>query len=213
LDRRQFFRRGFNNIANVMLTAAEEQALRKARNWLRPPFAVDELDFLSKCTRCDACIEACPHQVIFSLTQVQGGTAAGTPALDLVNKGCHLCSDWPCLNACETGALERPDVVDEAHTIDEDSAPGLSLTPDQRLSDVSIDIDQCLPYLGPECGACLGSCPVSALTWQGTKPNIDQTLCVGCALCREACITEPKSISIAKTTPSNQVSESSDAGL
>jgi ferredoxin len=33
------------------------------------------------------------------------------------------------------------------------------------------------------------------LTWLGgIKPRIDPTLCTGCAMCREACITEPKAV-------------------
>ena len=27
---------------------------------LRPPWALDERDFLAACTRCDACVRACP---------------------------------------------------------------------------------------------------------------------------------------------------------
>jgi len=63
----------------------------------------------------------------------------------------------------------------------------------------SIDERSCLPYLGPECGACADSCPVAgALQWpDGRKPVIDQDLCAGCALCREACIVDPKAVGIA----------------
>ena len=69
-----------------------------------PPFAVDELDFLLACTRCDKCIEACPHDVLFKLPARTGLQAAGTPAMDLLNRGCHLCRDWPCVAACEPDA-------------------------------------------------------------------------------------------------------------
>lgn len=40
-----------------------------------------------------------------------------------------------------------------------------------------------------------GSCPIEgALVWQDEKPKIDADLCVGCAMCREACIIEPKAV-------------------
>ena len=53
-------------------------------------------------------------------------------------------------------------------------------------------------YNGPECGACAHVCPVpGALSWEGgLRPVIDQSICTGCALCREACITNPKSVDI-----------------
>jgi ferredoxin-type protein NapG len=198
MDRRQFFRKGYAKAASVVISAAEQHALQKARNWLRPPFAIDEFDFLAKCTRCDACTDACPHQVIFPLPAARGGSVAGTPALDLLNKGCHLCSDWPCVNACETGALEKLVVADDVESGESKQPQPRMLEPAHRLSDVSIDTTQCLPYLGPECGVCRGSCPVSALTWQDNKPVIDQDRCVGCALCREVCITDPNSIKVEK---------------
>jgi ferredoxin-type protein NapG len=196
MDRRQFFRKGFRNAAKVAISAADQHAAQKASNWLRPPFAIGELDFLLKCTRCDACIEACPHQVIFPLPEARGVTVAGTPALDLLNKGCHLCSDWPCVNACDTGALQLLFNVDDERSEPLGEPQPRVLEPGDRLSNVSVDTTLCLPYLGPECGACRDSCPVSALNWEGNKPVIDQNTCVGCGLCREACITEPKSIAI-----------------
>ncbi|MCP4072342.1 MAG: hypothetical protein GY742_11465 [Hyphomicrobiales bacterium] len=39
---------------------------------MRPPFAIEEFDFLTKCTRCHDCIEACPHQAIYSLSSRRG---------------------------------------------------------------------------------------------------------------------------------------------
>ncbi len=65
------------------------------------------------------------------------------------------------------------------------------------LAIVTIDETRCLPYRGPECGACRDSCPVpDALTWEGSRPRIDQEHCLGCALCREACVVEEKAVRI-----------------
>jgi formate hydrogenlyase subunit 6/NADH:ubiquinone oxidoreductase subunit I len=37
-----------------------------------------------------------------------------------------------------------------------------------------------------------------ALEWDGGgRPTINATLCTGCAQCREACIVDPKAISVA----------------
>ncbi len=115
---------------------------------------------------------------------------AGTPALDLLNKGCHLCEDWPCVSACEANALLLPVQTDEE---DRQISPPLP-----TLAKAVIDEKNCLPFSGPECGACISSCPVEgALKLDMAKPVINQGLCTGCGLCRENCITEPKSINIA----------------
>ena len=66
-----------------------------------------------------------------------------------------------------------------------------------RLAIASADPGQCLPYMGPECGACRDSCPVSgAMVWEMEKPRIEITRCTGCGLCREACIQDPSAVHI-----------------
>lgn len=189
MDRRSFFRRGTQKLAQAATETLRHRVEARAKHWIRPPFALPELDFLLACTRCAACIEACPHGVIFELSAKVGATAAATPALDLTQRGCQLCNDWPCVTACAAHALRR----------DEESS-------DQtlpRLARALIDRDQCLPYRGPECGACRDSCPVpGALVWQGSRPMIDVEQCIGCAQCRSACIVEPGAIVIKSLEPS-----------
>ncbi len=158
------------------------QAFRRAGSWIRPPFAHDELEFLARCTRCDKCIDACPHDVLFALRTEVGRHAAGTPAMDLLRHGCHMCDGWPCVAACAPGALALPEG---------ETAP-------PKFAAARIDPAVCLPYSGPECGACAGSCPVpGALNWDGgVRPVIDAEHCTGCGLCREACIADPKAVQI-----------------
>ncbi|MEN8167856.1 MAG: 4Fe-4S dicluster domain-containing protein [Pseudomonadota bacterium] len=185
MDRRAFFRRGLDKAAKAAVKHADARVSRYAKHWIRPPFALAELEFLLACTRCDDCIDACPHQLIFPLPARLGAQVVGTPALDLLNKGCQLCEDWPCVAACEPGALKRPAEQDES-----------GIEP-PRLAFAWIDTQRCLPYSGPECGACAASCSVpGAMVWEGERPRIDPDLCVGCALCREHCIVEPKAVEI-----------------
>jgi len=129
--------------------------------------------------------------VVFSLGPQLGADVVGTPALDLTNKACHLCQDWPCVAACEVGALKLPTDIEESE----------HLLP--VLATCSINTNTCLPYNGPECGACEGSCPVDgALGWQSEKPYIDKEACVGCGLCRLACVLSPSAIKV-ETIASN----------
>lgn len=191
MDRRGFFKKVLHGGARQAVDHVEGKVNRAAERWIRPPFAVAELDFLLACTRCGDCIAACPHDVIFPLAGRLGPQVAGTPALDLLNKGCHLCGDWPCVTACPEPALILPEVSEVPDAPAPNSLPLLAMA--------SIDRDTCLPWQGPECGACEGSCPVpGALRWEASKPIIDPGRCVGCGLCREACIVEPSAVTLAK---------------
>ena len=181
-QRRQFFRRLTGQTTEAAVKQVEARVLEKAKQWIRPPFAIHELEFLFTCTRCGDCARACPHQVIFNLPARLGADVVGTPALDLLNKGCHLCDDTPCVSACTAHALRR----DTASTLTQ-----------LRLAQVQIDTSRCLPYLGPECGACISTCTIEgALVFHHEKPHIDPQRCTGCARCREACITEPKAVTV-----------------
>ena len=181
LERRQFFRRAFARSGETIVKQLDDRVAKKAANYIRPPYAIAEMEFLLACTRCHACVEACPHQVIFPLSNKLGTEVLGTPALSLVNKACLLCEDFPCVSTCEPQALKK----------DEQAAAF------PKLAKVSINVQTCLPYQGPECGVCVAACPVDgAIKLDMEKPVIDVAVCVGCGQCRQACIVEPKAINI-----------------
>ncbi|MEE8321316.1 MAG: 4Fe-4S dicluster domain-containing protein [Gammaproteobacteria bacterium] len=185
MDRREFFKAGIQQTSKTAVQIADEYVTQRAYRWIRPPYALDELEFLLACTRCDKCVEACPHKVIFTLPARLGVQVAGTPALDLLNKGCHLCSDWPCIEVCEPKALRYPELEKEEPR------------PLPQIAYAEINTQTCLPYSGPECSACAHACPVpGAMIWEKGKPRINPETCTGCGLCREECIVELKAIDI-----------------
>jgi ferredoxin-type protein NapG len=185
MDRREFFKAGVEKISKTAVKVVDNKVNQRASHWIRPPYALTELEFLLACTRCDKCIEDCPHNVIFKLPAKLGMQVVGTPAMDLLNKGCHLCEDWPCVEACEPKALQFPE-VEEGEVL-----------PLAKIAYAEINTQTCLPYTGPECGACASSCPApGALLWDMERPRIDPEVCVGCSLCREACIANPKAVTI-----------------
>ena len=127
MDRRAFFDSVIKKISKTIVKIVDDKINERASRWARPPYAIEEMKFLLACTRCDKCITACPYNVIFRLSTKQGMQTAGTPAMDLLNKGCHLCDDWPCVTACDSGALCLP--------ITEDGEkPPLKKLPTQRLT-------------------------------------------------------------------------------
>ena len=192
MDRRDFFRTAFRKTTEKAVKYAEAKVEQQAQHWIRPPYAINEFDFLISCTRCTDCTEACPHDVIFPLSKRVGIKAVKTPALDLLNKACHLCEDWPCVNACKEGALAFPQAEDVEKDIDDKA----SEIPLPLLATASINTQTCFPYSGPECGAC-NICPVpDALVWDQQRPSINNEICVGCGLCREVCIVEPSAVEI-----------------
>ena len=192
MDRRDFFRAGFKKVTRTVVNEVDARIEKKARHYLRPPYAIKEAEFLLACTRCEECVAACSYGVIFKLPARLGAEIVGTPALDLLNKGCHLCNDWPCVTACQADALKlpKPEVDEETN----ETKP----IPLPRLAKVTLNEQTCLPFSGPECGACVPDCPVpGAMVLNDEKPYIVPDLCPGCGMCREACILEDKAIKIA----------------
>ena len=195
MDRRSFFTQGAGKVAQKVTQHAAEKARQSSTRWIRPPFAIEELDFLISCNRCGDCIAACPHQIIFPLSAKLGVKVVATPAMDLINQGCHLCEDWPCVNACEKDVLTIPNEENSENENKKES----EVIADKNLPNIAkvfINEATCLPYSGPECGACR-VCPVEgAMIWDMEKPSINMSLCTGCAMCREACIVTPKAINV-----------------
>jgi len=195
LDRRAFFTKGAGKVAQTVTKHAAEKARKNASRWIRPPFAIEELDFLIGCTRCSDCINACSYGIIFPLPSKLGVKVFNTPAMDLNNQGCHLCEDWPCVQACEKNVLSLTELINP-QTQETLETNKTAAKPLPKISRVSINTKTCLPYNGPECGAC-NICPVEgAMIWEMNKPVIVEAICTGCALCREACIVEPKAINL-----------------
>jgi len=190
-SRRAFFRRAAGKAAEKVVEQAQAKIEARAARWVRPPYALSELEFVLACTRCGDCIEACPYKVIFPLPASYGADVAATVALDVVNGGCHLCEDWPCVSVCDADALKMPPDNEE------ELEKGESVKVWPKMARAEINPDDCLPFRGPECGACEGCCPIpDTLTFNREKPQINKDSCAGCGLCRAACISTPNAIII-----------------
>lgn len=105
MDRKQFFSDAFKLAVGKTLELASENVIVKhcesqAQVKQRPPGAGAEPDFLRACTGCDACMSACPYNVIY-IEDLE----KRDPVIYPETSPCQECSDYPCIAACPTQAL------------------------------------------------------------------------------------------------------------
>ncbi|MBS0198694.1 MAG: 4Fe-4S binding protein [Planctomycetes bacterium] len=133
----------------------------------RPPGAVPEAAFLSGCTRCNKCIEVCPVGAIVHAPE-RFREAAGTPMIDPYSAACVMCTDTPCIAACEPSVLQaqRP----------------------KKMGVAWVQHMACLAYTGSFCTVCSERCPVEgAIEVKLGKPRIREDICTGCGVCASVC--------------------------
>ncbi|MCP4757858.1 MAG: 4Fe-4S dicluster domain-containing protein [Planctomycetes bacterium] len=135
----------------------------------RPPGAVAEGQFLASCTRCGDCVTACPPQAIRWAPPESGERRAGTPFIDAIRQSCVMCSDTPCITACEPGVLRSE----------------LPLT----MATARVDAIACLAWRGQPCRLCVDQCPVDGVISVDAeqRPIIDPGHCTGCGVCVQVC--------------------------
>ncbi len=133
----------------------------------RPPHAVPEPEFMVGCTKCDACLQACPPHAIFRTPESEG-ILAGLPIIDASAQPCLMCDDMPCVPVCEAGVLR----------MDAPVAMGIA----------KIDSVTCLAFQGTVCTICVEHCPVEgAITMEAGRPIINSESCTGCGVCLYVC--------------------------
>lgn len=168
---------------------------------LRPPGAVNEQEFLARCTKCGICAAACPFRALI-IASPGDGRPIGTPYFNMRENPCRMCRDVPCAEACPTGALDAALLSGPG----EDGPERLDVKK-SRIGIAVIDRETCIAYWGIQCDACYRSCPfidkalfVEAVRNERTgkhaifAPVVSGDHCTGCGMCERACITEKASI-------------------
>lgn len=144
--------------------------------WVRPPGALAETGFLAACTRCDDCIKACPHLVIRKAGPEVGKGVATTPVIVPGDNSCRFCEGFPCIKACESGALLMP-------------KPDTKV----RIGTARIREAECYSVQNQPCDYCQTYCPevekAIVVARPGTAPAVNAELCTGCGQCAEICPT------------------------
>jgi ferredoxin-type protein NapG len=153
---------------------AEKRSEEKVRtDWLRPPGAVAEAEFLERCTKCGDCLKVCPYH------SITAHPVDGFPILFPDVAPCRVCDDVPCIAACETEALLPVADVSEI-----------------RMGVAVVSTAACTAEQG--CHACVSQCPTQALTmnFDTLRLGVIDERCVGCGICEQVCKTVNDRIAI-----------------
>jgi MauM/NapG family ferredoxin protein len=147
---------------------------------IRPPGAIPEPEFLSRCIACGNCMKSCPTNALQPSTFTDGFNRLYTPKLvpriGFCDSKCHTCG-----YSCPTGALRSLE-IDEKYWA--------------KIGTAIIDRHRCLAWSqNKECLVCDEVCPYNAIepmVVQTTKgpfkvPVVWEDLCTGCGTCENAC--------------------------
>ena len=130
-------------------------------NWnpslVRPPGALPEEAFLSRCIKCGQCMRICPTNVIQPGELQAGLEGLWTPVLNfrIGTSGCQI-NCIACGNLCPTAAI-RPISIDERLGRNRYSQQGPI-----KIGTAFVDRGRCLPWaMDKPCIVCQENCPVS----------------------------------------------------
>ena len=133
---------------------------------IRPPWSKEEREFVGNCTRCDACIQACPETILAKDTK-------GFPVINFQKGECTFCAE--CTTACEADVFE-PDTTQQPWSL----AANIG--------------NKCLPLQGVVCGRCAEECEIEAISMRLVAggisiPRLSTESCNGCGACYRVCPT------------------------
>ncbi|GEM_PF-53697 len=181
VDRRNLLRQGVHYFAKPAVDSVSKKIdtvneavdkITKRVPLIRPPGAISERNFLQACTRCDACIHACPKDAIRKAPKSMGFLVMGTPYIDPIKTPCVMCTDLPCIPACEDNALLPVQLEDV------------------NMGHAILNKKNCKAYSNIYCQQCVIDCPVpGAITQRDMKPVIHKDVCTGCGVCARSCLT------------------------
>lgn len=152
---------------------------KKIRGLSFPPGALKVKEkFLSKCTGCGECINACPYGALFPVFDSK--LEKDIPHMDTNASPCLMCKDYPCISSCTYGAL-KPYKKKES----------------PKFGQAKLIFENCINYESEDqkCDQCALSCPIESVVSfnRKFKPLFSKS-CTGCGICIQSCPPFPKAI-------------------
>jgi polyferredoxin len=187
-DRRQVLAAVATGVGVGLLGAASTAAQPTPGHVIRPPGSIPEDDFLARCTRCLACVDACPTNGLQPLGLAAGWEALWSPVLVPTVGGCEEpCNN--CTQMCPTNAIRHINHEEKSFA---------------KIGTARVVRRRCVAWeeLKP-CLVCDEVCPYDAVEFLtvtdhiGTqrRPFVVEDKCVGCGLCENACpVHNPRAI-------------------
>lgn len=147
---------------------------------IRPPGAIPEEKFLSRCIGCGECMKVCPTNTLQPCIFTDGFSRLYTPKVVPRVAGCEeKCS--LCGNVCPTGAIRNLTLKEKQFV---------------KIGTAVIDRHRCLAWeQNKECLVCDEVCPYNAIEARVVEtvkgkfkvPVINEDLCLGCGMCEQHC--------------------------
>ena len=152
---------------------------------LRPPGALPEMEFFSRCTRCGLCMKVCPSnglQPAWSMAWIEDiFSPVLIPRRGPCEPGCNACG-----RVCPSGAIA--------------SLP-LAAKQWAKIGTAEVQEARCLALAqGRPCEICRKACPFGAIDLVPAPsvdvlvPRVNAQKCFGCGYCEKHCPTAPPAI-------------------
>ncbi len=166
---------------------------------LRPPGALVDDKFVQACIKCGKCVVACPYDTLM-LAEVTEDKCLGTPFFEPRKIPCYLCTNYPCIKACPSGALLIDNIQQESEPANIENA---------RMGLAVVHKESCIAFSGIQCDVCYRACPLMGKAivlvkekneftgkHANLKPVVNSDYCTGCGICEKVCIVEKAAIFI-----------------
>lgn len=135
--------------------------------------------FFNYCNKCYQCVSACQHEAI-QVCHDKNSRFDSYPVIEPEIQPCFICSEFPCVKACPTGALQMDHIQ-------------------KPLGYAKLNPINCLTYYDSFCQSCINNCPrtnKAIYSDSNGHPTIDIIECYGCGICQHVCPATPSGIQV-----------------